>query len=253
MENLLDLLLLHVVWYAIVLLAASYIRGFSGFGFTAVFLTGLAVSLPVTEIVPLSILLELVASSGQARGIVRHVKWRELGILLATGFVCTPIGVYLLGFFHDLTLRVLAMVFIFLSSLFLVFYRRSLVSFSTGSYALAGSVIGIINGAAALSGLVLALFFSLSDERAPRIRATMIAYLFAADIWAFVVLLGMGYYDSATVMRALISLPLLAVGVWLGSRHFSSTRPSTYRKYVLWLLLSLSALGLVVIAVKELL
>lgn len=252
MESFLDLPVPHAIWYATVLLAASYIRGFSGFGFTAVFLTGLAFILPVVEIVPLSIALELAASSGQAHGIVRHVKWRELGILLATGIVCTPIGIYLLGYFPDVTLRVMALAFIALSSLFLVFSKRRPIRFSPASYAAAGSAIGIINGAAALSGLVLALFLSLSDERATQMRATMIAYLFAADLWACSLLIAAGYYDSVTITRAAVSVPLLALGVWLGSRQFASAQPGAYRTSVLWLLLSLSVVGLVLIAVTEL-
>jgi len=252
MEDYLHLPAPDLIWYAAVLFAASYIRGFSGFGFTAVFLTGLAFNLPVVELVPLSIALEVAASSGQARGIFRDVKWRELGILLATGLVCTPIGIYFLGYFNDLTLRILALGLIFLSSLTLVSSHMRPLRLSFVSYAIAGSAIGIVNGAVALSGLVLALFFSLSDERAAQMRATMIAYLFAADLWTVTLLAGSGYYDSVTLTRAALSLPILALGVWLGSRHFASARPASYRKAVLWLLLSFSATGLALIALIEL-
>lgn len=252
MESLLNLPASSAVWFAIVLFVASYIRGFSGFGFTAVFLTGLAFILPVIEIVPLSIALELAASSGQARGIVHHVKWRELSVLLLTGVVCTPLGIYLLGYFHDLTLRILALTFIFLSSAYLVFSKLRPFQFSLSSYAIAGSLIGIINGAAALSGLVLALFFSVSDQRAAPMRATMIAYLFAADLWACALLIGSGYYDSVAVARVALSLPILAIGVWLGSRHFATAKPEFYKTVVLWLLLALSAIGLAAVAATEL-
>lgn len=245
MENLVGLSVSHALWYAMILLAASYIRGFSGFGFTAIFLAGLTLILPVVEIVPLSIALELTASSAQAKGIARHIKWRELGLLLTTGIIFTPLGVYLLGVIDDQTLRLTALVFVFASSLYLVFWRTLLRQFSLGIYALVGSAIGVINGATALSGLVLALFFSLSNKQATEMRATMIFYLFAADIWAFSLLIGAGYYDSIAITRAAVSLPLLAVGVWLGSRHFAAAGPESYRKVVLWLLLMLSAVGLV--------
>ncbi len=245
MESLLSLPTHHAIWYAVVLLTASYIRGFSGFGFTAVFLTGLAFIMPVVEIVPLSIALELVASSAQARGIFRHVKWRQLSILLATCIVFTPAGVYLLGYFKNEALRDLALVFIFLSSVYLIFLRKHHRRFSDVTYALVGAVIGVINGATALSGLVLALFFSLSDERATQMRATMIAYLFAADIWAFSILVRADYYDSEALTRALVSIPLLAVGVWLGSRRFAGASQEAYRRTALWILLVLSAAGLV--------
>ena len=243
MDTFFDLQGDQAIWFALIVLTASYIRGFSGFGFTAVLLTGSAFFLPIVEIVPLSIALELTASSVQARGIVQHVKWPELAILLTTGIVCTPIGVFLLGYFDNQTLRLTALLFIFGSSLYLVFAGGRLLRFSRGTYALAGSAIGVVNGATALSGLVLALLFSLSNESAAKMRATMIAYLFAADLWAFLILMGAGYYDSVVIARAIASLPLLAFGVWLGSRHFSSAQPQSYRKVVLCLLLVLSAAG----------
>jgi len=39
-------------------------------------------------------------------------------------------------------------------------------------------------------------------------------------------------------------LPSLEFGVWLGSRQFLATPPVTFRAFVLWLLIGLSAIGL---------
>ena len=105
--------------------------------------------------------------------------------------------------------------------------------------------IGLINGATALSGLVLALFFSLSKDQPAQIRATMIAYLFVADFWAGGVLLVSGFYDGVILARVLVCLPILGLGVWIGSRQFTSVSPDGYKKIVLWLLLALSSSGLV--------
>lgn len=251
MEIYLNLSVPSTVWCAVVLFAASYIRGFSGFGFTAVLMTGLTLMLPVAEIVPLSIALELAASLGQSFTIMRHVDWRKLGILLTAGILCTPVGVYLLALLPDLALRNLVLIFIFGSSIYLIFSREHLRTFSLGAYALAGSTIGIVNGATALSGLVLALFFSLSDVSPAKMRATMIAFLFMADIWAGGILLASGFYESVTIHRILFSLPLLGLGVWLGSIHFAYVGSETFRTTVLWLLLLLSALGIVLVIAAQ--
>ena len=52
-----------LIWSALVVLVAAFIRGYSGFGFSAVLMAGLALRLPAAEIVPLSIALEVVAST----------------------------------------------------------------------------------------------------------------------------------------------------------------------------------------------
>ena len=252
MNAFLDMSFANIVWYALVLFGASYIRGFSGFGFTAVLMTGCTMIMPIAEIVPLSIALELVASSGQSFTIIRYVDWRKLGVLLVTGVLCTPLGVALLTHAPDLALRAFVLLFIFGSSIYLIFSRRLQKTFSHGTYVLAGSVIGIVNGATALSGLVLALFFSLTNESPKKMRATMIAYLFLADIWAGSILFGSGFYESDTLRRVLFSLPLLGLGVWLGSAHFASVRPDNFRVAVLWLLLILSVLGIVLAVSSQL-
>lgn len=234
----------ELIWCGFILFVASFIRGFSGFGFTAILFVGLTLFLPVIEIVPLSIALEVIASFGQARGIYSDIRWRSLGVLLITGFIGTPIGVYLLLELPEAPLRVSVLVLIFVASIVLIFSRNRPLGLPLWSFALAGFAVGVVNGATALSGLALALFFTLTDEKVASIRATMITYLFVADIWAGGILISSGFYDDLTVNRILATLPLLGLGVWLGSKRFGTTHPKTFRIAILWLLLVLSTCGL---------
>ena len=245
MESFLSLSTAEAIWCAVVICAAACVRGFSGFGFTAILMAGLTTSLPISQIVPLSIALEVAASTGQAPGILHEVNWRKLSILLVTGLLGTPLGILLLGAVSDQILRILVLIFIFASSLALISSRRPGVQLSEKTYAGCGFAIGVTNGATALSGLMLALFFSVSKDQPAQIRATMIAYLFAADLWAGGLLVATGFYDQTTIARIIAALPLLAVGVWLGSRQFRSAKPDGYKRFVLWLILLLSSLSLV--------
>ncbi len=247
MTTILALSFPELIWCGFVLFVASFIRGFSGFGFTAILFVGLTFSLPVIEIVPLSIALEVIASIGQARGIYSDIRWKSLGVLLITGFIGTPIGFYLLRELPEAPLRVTGLVLIMVASIILIFSRNRLLGLSLWSLALAGFAVGIVNGATALSGLVLALFFTLTDEKVARIRATMISYLFFADIWAGGILISSGLYDDLAINRILATLPLLGLGVWLGSKRFGTTHPKNFRTAVLWLLLVLSACGLLLL------
>ena len=228
----------------LVVFAAAFIRGYSGFGFSAVLMAGLILQLPAVEIVPLSIALEVIASAGQARGIYRDINWRPLAALLLTGMIGTPFGVYLLGILPDAPLRISVQVLVLLASVFLVFSKERRNSTPLILFALVGFVAGVVNGATALSGLVLALFFTLSGEKAAVMRATMIAYFFVTDLWTGGLLIGAGLFDIQTVFRVIAALPLLGIGVWIGSKSFLSTNPASFRTYVLWLLMGLSSIGL---------
>ena len=233
-----------LLWSTLVVLVASFIRGYSGFGFSAVLMAGLALRLPAIEIVPLSIALEVFASTVQARRIYAHINWRPLAVLLLAGVIGTPVGVYLLGVLPDEPMRIAVQMFILITSVFLVFSKERPFDASLMLYAGVGLVAGVVNGATALSGLVLALFFTYSGERAAVMRATMIAYFFVTDLWTGGLLFASGHFDAQTVTRIIAALPLLGVGVWIGSNRFTSANPASFRNYVLGLLLALSSIGL---------
>jgi len=229
---------------ALVILAASYVRGYSGFGFSAVLVAGLTLVLPPAEVVPLSIGLEVVASIGQARGIWADIDRRRLLVLLIAGLIGNPLGVWLLVAIPGETLRLALLGFIALASILMIVMPKARAELSLALLAAGGLVAGIVNGATALSGLVLALVFTLAGIRPAVMRATLIAYFFVTDLWAGGLLATTGLFNEVTVLRIIAALPLLALGVWLGSRRFVATPPATFRAFVLWLLIGLSAIGL---------
>lgn len=229
---------------ALVILAASFVRGYSGFGFSAVLVAGLTLVLPPTEVVPLSIGLEVVASIGQARGIWADIDRRKLMVLLIAGLIGNPLGIWLLVAIPEETLRLALMSFIALASIALMIMPKARADLSLALLAGGGFAAGVVNGATALSGMVLVLLFTFAAIRPAVMRATLIAYLFVIDLFAGGVMTATGLFNEVTVLRIIATLPLLAIGVWLGSRHFLATPPATFRAFVLWLLIGLSAIGL---------
>ncbi len=244
MLDFLDLSLSELLWCGFVLFAASLVRGYSGFGFSAALMAGLTLVLPVTEIVPLSVALEIFASIGQARGIWSDIDKPRLIKLLLAGVIGTPIGVFALGTFSPETLKVIILSFISAASVVLLFFRGKFFEISEKSFLASGFLAGIANGAVAMSGMVLALFFTLTAVRPAVMRATMIAYFFVIDIWTLGLLGTSGFYNNVIWARILIFLPLLALGIWMGTNYFKATEPQTFRIFVLWMLLVLCILGL---------
>lgn len=233
-----------LLWAGGVIFAASFVRGYSGFGFSSLLMAGLVPYIPAAQLVPLSIALEVIASSGQARGIFHDINKRYLIVLLAAGFIGNPIGVLMLGVLSETLLRISIYGIILSASIVLLFRPGRSISATLRLLFLAGLVAGIVNGATALSGLVLALFFASTRVPSATMRATMIAYFFFTDIWTGGLLAAAGSFDGQTVQRILLALPVLGLGIWLGSRHFLATAPESFRNYVLWLLLGICVAGI---------
>ena len=228
-----------------VVLVGALVRGYSGFGFSAVLMAGLSLNLQPAEIVPIAIALEVLASIGQASRTWRDIDWGRLWVILATGLVGNPIGVALLVHLPADAMRTAVRVFTAVASAALLGSPRLNVPVGPVLLACAGLAAGVVNGATALSGLVLALFLTLTGLAPARLRATFVAYFFLTDLWTGLLLAGGGLFDLTTIRRVLVSVPVLGIGLWLGGRVFVGTSPETFRKVVLSILIVLSLGGLV--------
>lgn len=247
--DLIDLLLAGSVVFT-----AAILRGYSGFGFSTILMAGLIFWLPASQIVPMSIALEILASLGQSRSVLRDVDRRALWLLLLAGLIGNPLGVALLGYVSDDSMR-LGVHFLILGAVLMLLLRPLRPHTPTAALlSLAGFIAGVANGATAMSGLVLGLFFSTTAISSRAMRATMIAYFFFTDIWAGGLLALSGHYSAQTLWHIAAALPILGVGVWLGGRRFARAAEAggtqavvheqKFRRAVLWLLLALCLIGL---------
>ena len=106
-----------------------------------------------------------------------------------------------------------------------------------------GAGSGFANSAA-IGGLPVGLFLSAQNTKPASFRANMIGYLFTLDIIGIAI---MAYHDRFSVdivLTALALLPVMFTGVYLGSRQFFSTPPTSFRHLVIILLISLALAGL---------
>ena len=220
-----------------VIFVASFARGYSGFGFSAILMVGLLPLVPASQLVPLSIALEILASSSQAPRILPDINRRFLAVLLTASLIGAPAGVYLLSYFSERSLRFAVYGVVFISTGLLLLSTLRPVPITIPRLFLAGLVAGTVNGATALSGLVLALFFTSSAIASVTMRATMIAYLFFTDLITGGLLLAADHFDMLTLWRILAAIPIMLAGIWFDSRHFHATPADSFKVRVLWLLL----------------
>jgi len=229
---------------AVVLLAAAYIRGLTGFGFSAVLVAGLSFVIDPAQAVALAVIFEITASVLQTPGVWKDIAWGPCGALLAAAFIGNPIGVWILSTADPDTLRVIVFVAMLLLAIGLLLGWSSNLAPTLGVFFAVGLVAGVVNGATALAGLVIVLGMSFMSVAPIELRATLIAYFFGSDLVAVGWLAVQGEVTSTEVWRMLIGLPLLAVGIAVGSRTFTNISPDRFRRVVLWLLVALATAGL---------
>ena len=240
----LDLQPAILAWCLLVTLLAGYVRGYSGFGFSALMVAGLSVMMAPAQIVPTILMLEVLASIHMLPRVWKHVDWSLLSRLLLGALCGLPFGLYLLAHLPDHMMRlVLYAVLLLLCLLLMVGYHFPAAD-RNGPRLLAGWFSGLANGAAALGGLPIVVFLTAAGMAAITMRASLVAYFFATDLVALAFADLGGLMPAEVWYRtAFLVLPMV-IGIWLGSRRFETSDPASFRKLVLWLLMGISLLGL---------
>ena len=235
-----------------VVFAAGLVRGFAGFGFSAVTVAGMSLVVSPAMVVPALFTLEIMASVSQLRSVARDIdlswfKWLALGTLLAT-----PLGLVLLAWLPEAQLRLLIGALLLMAALLLRSGRHAALAPTAPMKFAAGLASGFINGVAAIGGIALAVLLSATRMAPAALRATLIALILFSDV---VALAGAALipssasatghlFGSDTLKWALWLAPAMLAGIAVGQRSFRGVSQEKFRSHVLNLLIVLAALSL---------
>jgi uncharacterized membrane protein YfcA len=228
---------------AIALLGAAYVRGYSGFGFSAIFIAFAALVTNPLPLIPVVFACEVLMTVFQARQIRGHVDWRRVLWMLAGAAVALPFSVTVILSVGEETARVTISAVILIMSLVLLTGWTLRTRIGPVGHGGVGVLSGMCNSAG-IGGLPVAAFMSAQPIEAAIFRATMIVYLTGLDMITLPLLWAGGLVTWDTAIAVGLAFPILGLGIWLGSRQFLSASPSTFRRFAVMLLLTLAVLGL---------
>lgn len=232
------------IFLAAALVVAAFIRGLSGFGFSAIIILLASLVTNPLPLIPVVFACEIGMTAFQARGIFPHVQWGKVAALLVGSALAVFPSVALLARLDPDQVRVIiASLILVLSILLLSGFSFGRIIGNKGNF-LTGIAAGMANSAG-VGGLVTAAFFSAQPIEAAVFRATMIVFLTGLDIITLPVMGSHGLIGPDSVTAFLIAFPLLGLGVWLGSIGFSRISQSNFRRLVILLLTALSIFNVV--------
>lgn len=231
------------LWLAFAFFAAAFVRGYSGFGFSALVVAAAGLATNPVLLVPVVVIAEITMTIVQARDVAGKVEWKRVLTMLAGAALIMPISVALLARVGEdrarvaISLVILAMALLLLTGWTL---RRAIGPLG---FVGVGMVSGLANGAA-VGGLPVAAFMAAQPIAPAIFRATMVVYLTLIDIVALPLMWANGLVTRDTIVTVLLAAPLLVAGIWLGGRRFLSATPQSFRRSAVVLLIALSLLGL---------
>ena len=235
----------NFLFFCIVILLASFVRGFSGFGFSASSVSLLSFILPPKEIVPIILTLEIIASFFMIPSIWNKINWRFVVFLLLGVTIGTPIGVKLLSILETnimhLIISLTVMIFAFL---LLKGYKNKKINHNLSKF-FVGTIAGTVTGFGTLAGLPIALYLLIIAAEPAVIRASLAALFFFTDLYAIILSYFNDILEFKVIYRTLPLIFIVPLGVSLGTKLFKGSSKESYKKYVLYFLIIVSIFGLI--------
>jgi uncharacterized membrane protein YfcA len=233
---------------AIVLVAvflAGLIRGFAGFGLSAIVMASAATRIPPVELIPVCYLLEGAASLAMFRGGIAHADMRIVRGLVICSTIGIPIGLLATTSMDIELSRKLALCLI-LTLTMAQFFRLSpaFLSTTSGLYA-SGLAAGIATGLASVGGMVIALYVLASQASPRQMRASLVMFLAISMFTSLIWLIAYDLMTMQAIWRGVLMAPVALLGVSAGILLFRPAYEPIYKTVCLMLLAVLSATGLI--------
>ena len=229
----------------LVVFAGAAIRGFTGFGASLIWVSGLALLIDPDEAVPVIFCLEVVASLHLIRDCRDEVMWQPVRRLVGGALLGMPIGVAALLAIDPEPMKLVISIAVLVSALVLAAGWRSTRELGAGGTTAVGVGSGVLNGLTSAGGPPVVVFFLGSPAGMAAGRASLIAYFLFLDTLGIAVVAIAGLLDPTALVRFGAFTPAMLVGAAIGARWFGRVDPERARFVGIGVLVALAVVGLV--------
>jgi hypothetical protein len=227
---------------ALLVLFASFVAGFFGFGFGITATAGLSLTMPLVHAANVVNLASPFVTAGLFWQLRTHVAWRAVSRIapwLALGVVA---GVLALAAFDGGSLVRVLGVFVVVVSLWNLSAKPLRVPESTLGDAVAGGLSGIFGGAFNSGGPPLIAYVYSRPGSPDQLKATLQALFLVSAFARMAIASGQGVMTRDVLWDAAFATPFAVAGQFLGNALSSRLSPERFRRAA-WL--GLLALGVV--------
>lgn len=220
----------------IIVLAAAFIKGITGFGFSLITLPLLLLlGFSAKELIPVLMFCNLFAS---ILIVLQKKDYRLIDkkgrSLIIYGALFTILGVFTLKQIPSKGLLIFLSIFFALISLMTFLKKNKKIKmFQIGIYRIAGAVSGFLTGCISISGPPLAIFLQQTHLNKTQFREI---FAWFSITTAIVALIGYYYTDMITwktLEYSSITIPLLFVGSYTGKRLNNKISKDFFEKMIL--------------------
>lgn len=218
----------------IIVLFASFVQGFSGFGFALVSIPLLSILIDIKEAVPLAALCGFVINIFLIIELKNHIRLFELKNLLIGSVIGIPIGTYFLSEANPKLIKILLgliiLLFVFLSLTRLI--ENKGINLRWGY--LFGILSGLLGGAFNTNGPPVLIYFYLQGWDKLKQKASITGFFIVTSFIIVSTHAITGITTGDVMSRFFYSLPAVIAGIIVGTRMFKKISTEIFNKIVLY-------------------
>lgn len=231
-------------WAIWPVLLAAFIRGYTGFGFAAIAISGLNLIWPPQTSVPVILLLDLIGTLKLLPSAWPGADKGMISRLSSGALIGIPMGLILLIQVPEHPLKLVISLAIL--SMTLLLLRHTVTRAEVPRLTqLTGLVSGTLTAAASIGGLPVVCYLLTQSISPQRQRSTLIIFLTLTDL----IVLSLLIINDLLTLSLLLPTLLLCLPTWcgvsMGQAAFERWRPRSFRPVALPLLALLASLGLI--------
>ncbi|GJQ62498.1 MAG: UPF0721 transmembrane protein [Melioribacteraceae bacterium] len=227
----------HFIVISLIIFLASFVQGFSGFGFALISIPLLTLFISIKVAVPLGALCGLVVNIYLSAGLKNHFSFRELSRIILGSIIGIPIGVGILKFGSPEILKnILGLFVLAFVTLNLVKLLKPMNVNHNWGY-LAGLLSGFFGGAFNTNGPPVLIYFFLKGWDKVKQKAMISGFFLVTSSMIVVSHFISGMTTSDILFDFVKLLPIVLLGIWIGNVLFSRVSTELFNKLVLWGLL----------------
>ena len=224
---------------------AAFIRGYTGFGSSLMWVPSLSLVLPPVAVVPITLLLEVVVSLQLLPAARRTADWFSLRWIWLGTAIGIPIGLTAIANLPaDLT-RAAVAVTVIAAGAMLWRGTRLEHTFSRPGTVAVGGAAGFLTGAVGIPGPPVFMYYLSTPLDIAVGRASIIVFMLGASLLGSAFAAAEGLLDLTVAIRAALLLPVVLAGSFLGAHSFGRADPERARRWVLVALMAMGAILLV--------
>lgn len=228
---------IHLPVVTVVVAIAYLIRGVTGFGSGLIAIPLLALILPLSVVVPVIAMLDLLASISHGVGNRTAIKWRELLTLLPFSLLGIGTAIYLFKTVDPNLLSKGLGGFVILYALYNLISQTNVAGFSRLWAMPWGAVGGMVNALFGTGGPFYVIYLKLRGLGKSELRATIATILLFDGIGRVIGYAIGDFYSETALILVAAGLPLGALALFVGGHIQTGMSLRTFQRSISALLL----------------